>query len=335
MKIAGWTDGQGGVYHYRIREPLRGLRLRGHQTTVTQMLSGEAMMGYDLMLVRALNDSHNSLPWEYLHHCEDGPKLVYDLDDDIWAWPEGSPEAKFWNDDRRRQAELNIQMADLVTTPSELLAQELIQIHPNVKILINTVPQWLTKLNQTAKPADRFIVGWEGAEQHIEDMFEIFPSIMRFLLSHAKAELHLWGPNYLAGLDYYPTSVQDRVKFHGWQKDVYSYYRTLEMDVAIAPLQETEFNRTKSGIRVQEHSALGIPIIASNSPAYQQFLWHGGNGFFAHSIEDWEFYLDMLYKDHEMRQTMGAFGRRRAIENWTTEGNSELVEQVYREVCNG
>lgn len=328
MKVYGWDTGNGGVFHYRIREPLRGLRTRGHETFISVALTPELKTS-DVLLVRALNDEWNSRAW--LGLAEIGELLlVYDLDDDIWAWHPESSEARYWSDKRRLQAEINIQIADLVTTPSHQFAKILRQLNPNVVVLPNTFPRWLTKINPpfARRP---FVIGWEGAAQHLDDLKLIYVPVFRFMLKHSDVHLWLWGPERFTEL---PKGLRERVKCFPWQKDVPSYYRSLDMDIALAPLTDDPFNQTKSAIRVQEHSALGHPVIASPSPAYRDYLLPGQNGVYAGSEGVWEECLEELYGNEKLRRQMSNAGRRIA-KAWTTEHNAPIRERVFLEAIRG
>jgi glycosyltransferase involved in cell wall biosynthesis len=330
MKIYGWSDGTGGVFHYRIKEPLRGLRQLGHEAYTGQALQLKAADAYDMILVRALHNRHESKAWQALA-AQGEHLLVYDLDDEIWAWNPSSSHADYWNDDRRFQAELNIQLADMVTTPSVKLAEVLARLNPNVHVLENTVPKWLTHISQPHRDSSKFIIGWEGAHAHIHDLEAVYRPVFRFMFRHPDVELHLWGPDEFADL---PPSLAERVKCYGWESDVPTYYRRLAMDVCLAPLEESPFNNTKSAIRVQEHLALGIPVIASPSPAYLGYLQNGRTGYFASSSEAWESALERIYRDPKVGQRLGAAGRRHARGRWTTEVQAPQRQRIYQEALN-
>jgi glycosyltransferase involved in cell wall biosynthesis len=325
MRVFGWSDGQGGVFHYRIKEPLRGLRLRGHRTETGQALQLKTADRHDVILVRALHNPHESKGWMAL--AEQGNHLlVYDLDDDVWAWHPTTNSYQYWNDQRRLQVEINIQIADLVTTPSIEFARILQNLNPNVKVLPNTVPRWLTSIAPLKR--DVFVVGWEGAHQHLRDLQMMMSPLFRFMVRHRDVQLWLWGPDGFADL---PPGLADRVKCFPWQSDVPSFYRSLAMDVALAPLEDQPFNETKSAIRVQVHSALGHPIIASSSLAHVGYLQPGVNGFYADREGDWEDCLEALYTDRSLRELLARGGRELAKRHWTTEGNAVHRELLYQD----
>lgn len=324
-RVFGWSTGKGGVHWYRIREPLHGLHLRGHTTHADRVLfSGRSLNDYDVLLAHGVADPKNSEGWQRL--AELGRhQLIYDIDDDHWNWHPDTEQYRFWTEDRLLRVEENIILADVVTTPSRKFAVYLSQLNRNVVVRPNTVPEWLTRIH-LPRGNRPFVVGWEGAPYHINDMNLVWAPLMRFLTRHSDARFHAWGPNHFEDL---PLGLRERVRCFPWQKTVPDYYRSLDMDVCIAPLMPTAFNETKSAIRVQEHSALGIPIIASPSLAYSDYLLDGRNGFYAEREDEWEDHLEYLYRNQDERDRLGRRGRRMA-KDWTTEANSLYWESLLK-----
>lgn len=325
MRVFGWSSGRGGVHWYRIREPLRGLKLRGHTTQQSHILfGGESLNDYDVLLAHGVADPKNSHGWQRL--AEIGRhQLIYDIDDDHWNWHPDTEQYQFWTEDRLMQVEENIIVADIVTTPSRTFASHLSQLNRNVIVRPNTIPEWLTKIH-LPRGNRPFVVGWEGAPHHIDDLTLVYAPLFRFMIHHPDVQLWLWGPWKDPHADYMP-GMEGRVQRFPWQKSVADYYRSLDMDVCLAPLQPTAFNETKSAIRVQEHSALGIPVIASPSPAYSEYLFDGQNGFYADREDEWEDHLEYLYRNHDARGKLGRQGRNMA-KVWTTEANSIYWESL-------
>lgn len=329
MKILGWSNEAGGIHHYRVREPLRGLGLRGHETRITKALLGSDAIDNDILLVRGLHTSRNSILWRGLAAMPDRRvRLVFDFDDDAWAWQPGSPEDDYWTFERRYSLETNIQCADLVTTPSPRLAKVLQGLNPNIVVLPNTVPQILLSLRPEKR--ERFVIGWQGARQHTRDLQLVYNPVLRFLLHHKDTEFHLWGP---MGTEHFPDALADRIICHPWIESTWQHYYRLSMDIGLAPLDPADpFNDTKSDIRLREYAALGIPYIASNVNAYFDTARKSG-GFLASDESEWEECLEYLYQHRSVRETHSQMGRAMAV-NWTTEGNAHLWEDAYVSASN-
>lgn len=323
MRVFGWSNAIGGVHHYRIREPLRGMSLRGHETRTLPVATLEVFEQWDVVLVRGLHHPRNSMLWQFASEAGKHALLVYDLDDDIWGWPPGSKEDEYWTDSRREMAERNIQCADLVTCPTSAMADVLSELNPRVAVLPNTIPERLLQL--LPQQQDSFIIGWQGAQQHIKDLEIVYNPILRFMLRHTDVELHLWGP---ANFEQYLPGIADRIFCYAWTPRVWDHYTRLNMTIGLAPIDPTErFNETKSDIKLREYAALGIPFIASKSKAYTNTAL-SVRGMVAESEREWEEGLEELYKNANLRLWMAEQGRLRA-RLWTTEENAREWEMAY------
>src|SRR6185436_19510640 len=75
----------------------------------------------------------------------------------------------------------------------------------------------------------------------------------------------------------------------------------LGLDVAIAPLAPTEFNKCKSPLKWAEYTAFGWPVIAQKMLPYSDVVVNGHNGLLADNKEDWVRCLETMYNDASYR----------------------------------
>lgn len=99
------------------------------------------------------------------------------------------------------------------------------------------------------------------------------------------------------------------------------------LDVALAPLNDTVFNRSKSYLKAIEAAALGVPVVMSNLPEYA-WLAKQGIGEIADRPRDWHRALRRLLVDSEHRAEVAALNRERAAA-FTIERNLHLWEQAW------
>jgi processive 1,2-diacylglycerol beta-glucosyltransferase len=73
-------------------------------------------------------------------------------------------------------------------------------------------------------------------------------------------------------------------------------------DVALAPLEDNSFNRTKSDIKFLDYSGLGFPGIYSNVPSYQRTVNHLENGYLAENTpSSWYEAMEYFLNDQQAR----------------------------------
>lgn len=255
--------------------------------------------------------------------------LVYDIDDNIWAWEEGSEHAEYWTRERQEIAENMIRLSHLVTTPSEVIAHVVsfkLALNTNVAVLPNFVPAYALDIERSVPKV--FTVGYQGAPQriHQSDLDIIQTELYRFMHVCKDARLVFYGqPKPLEGAGPY----MDRVDFVPWQPSIPEYYRSLHgMTVGIGPLRKSPFTSAKSGLRAVEFASLGIPGIYSDSPPYRPFVRHRETGYLVAQIGDWRKYLIKLYRSPELVERLSKQARNTARE-WTTEHNAWRWAQAY------
>jgi glycosyltransferase involved in cell wall biosynthesis len=158
--------------------------------------------------------------------------------------------------------------------------------------------------------------GWQGSSTHAADWLEVRDSLAEVMRTDPNVRMRFLGTAHPEGL---PLD-RGRVDFRDWTTDLDVHYRRISrFDVALAPLKDTVFNRSKSGLRFQEAAALGVPVIASDVTAYRPWIRHGVTGYLVRSPAEWRDALVTL-TDPALRAEMGEAGRAAAVA-WTIEKN--------------
>jgi hypothetical protein len=98
--------------------------------------------------------------------------------------------------------------------------------------------------------------------------------------------------------------------------DFCAYAAELPIDIGVAPLLDTPFNRCKSDIKWQEYSALGIPGVYSDLPPYQQSVQDGVNGFLCRDQGQWLAALEGLVQSTSLRREIGASAQKDIQRAW-------------------
>lgn len=329
MNIYGLSPIGGGCHWYRIREPLRGLAGLGHTTEFGDRLDEDIVRRNDTILAHLLHNEQGAIAWRLLREAGQH-RLVYDIDDNIYAWDEGTEHADYWTRERQTHAEACMRLAHLVTTPSEVIGDIVRytrKLNDNVCILPNYVPAWTQKVEHT--PPGAFTVGYQGAPQriHQSDLDEIQIELYEFLRNCPDARLKFYGqPQPLEGAG----PFSDRIDYEVWQPDIPEYYRALAtgITVGIGPLRRSPFTAAKSGLRAVEFASLGIPAILSDAPPYRGWIEHRASGYLVHNVRDWRRYLIKLYRSPDLVRRLGSQARIISAQ-WTTEANAWKWEQAY------
>jgi hypothetical protein len=87
--------------------------------------------------------------------------------------------------------------------------------------------------------------------------------------------------------------------------DYFDWLRDKRVDIGLAPLCDSEFNRAKSNIKYLEFSALHIPGVYQDMEPYNGDVRPGINGFLANGTDEWLKCIRRLVVDADLRQRMG------------------------------
>lgn len=230
-------------------------------------------------------------------------RLVMECDDDLLHVDERNIQAAFLyqrpavRDTLRHSTAL----ADLVTVSTEPLKQAMVEdcdLDPDkIVVLPNCVDTELFDVMR--KRNERLTIGWAGGGSHDRDMEQIHLPLRRILDRNPHVDLHL------IGHDFRPLIRRKNVHYTRWSGSIDAYWRSIDFDIALAPLAPTIFNQSKSALRFLEMSALGVPTVASDSAPYRSVMTDGETGFLAHSDWQWVKHLQQLIDDAELRESMG------------------------------
>lgn len=329
-RIFAGHDGGSGCSWYRMEMPLGELDCSDDEFDVTFADAGDSasdrpsitadmLRGYDIIVGQRWNKHDGMGVWRGAR--TPFSRLVFETDDDVF-----SITAENWNayrhynrPDIRDAVEHMAATADLVTVTTEPLAEVMREYNPNVAVLPNCIPGWVCTLPR--EPRDRPRVGWMGGGSHGIDVGIVAGPVRRFLKRFPGWDLQV------NATDYRPTfrAPEDRAFFTRWiqvNQHPQEFYSSIDFDIGLCPLWPTTFAASKSGLKAIEYGARGIPVIATDCPAYRSVITHGVDGFLVKHDHEWLKYMSELAGDDGLRAKMGAaardMARRHLIEDhWT------------------
>jgi len=335
VDVFGWLADRTGCGTLRMMQPMDALAdATDRHIVYNEALKTKGFMPKVLVGQRVCKDGPSRL-WAHIAGNEHRPKLVYELDDDLWNVAPSNAVAYDWfmngYDARTREYHnvqenlaSNIALADRVTVTTPALAELVGKFNDDVRIIPNYIPRWVLGWDRPKR--DRLTVGWMGSATHAMDWDQAAPHVRRFLERNPEIGFHLIGGSY--GAWFKLPEAQMRVT--PWINGVENVWRAIDFDVALAPLRPHVFNRSKSNLKALEAAALGIPIIASDCGPYPDFVEHGKTGFLVKRDHEWGKFLRELTHDTAMREEMGVNAREKAsqwvLEDHINEWASALME---------
>jgi len=157
-------------------------------------------------------------------------------------------------------------------------------------------------IKKVEKDSNKVIIGYaSGSMTHNADFELVAPSLKKLLDKYDNVYLKLIGVIEVPEMfkDY-----SDRIITHPFvdYKKLPALLRTL--DINLAPLEDTLFNRAKSCIKWMEAGLVKVPTVASNVGDFHDNITDGVNGVLCNDSE-WYKKLEVLVKDKSLREEIG------------------------------
>lgn len=282
--------------------------------------------GCEIGVVQRLVTQDNLIAINYMR--ESGMKVIYDLDDNMWAVPASNPGKKLI-EQYRDGFGVCAQASDVITVSTRGLRSALKGALPGLQQEVYVVPNAMDFRLFRQGPVNcddgRVVVGWAGSNTHGEDLKDAMDVLPKMLEKHENLYLEFVGGTTAPKLQGHKRVVvrswvpvgEFAVRFASWM-----------WDIALAPLEDNRFNRSKSCIKMLESAALQIPCLAGRVQPYEEFCALGGRELewlLCDGRKEWEEKLEKLITNKEFRVEMGRmvyetakkyFDIETLIENW-------------------
>jgi glycosyltransferase involved in cell wall biosynthesis len=268
-----------------------------------------------------------------------GARLIYAIDDDLLAL---RTEKKDWTPTEAQFEAVQVFLSEAdgvwVTTPAlkerfaafnpdigvvpSALDERLLPVwrsparqwYPGFKDTVARHLRWLPRAMVNALRytlAGRKVIGYMGTFTHDSDLSMVLPALRAVWQRHqGKIAFQLVGvigrtETYQA-LQELPVRIINPAPTIAAYPHFLPWFSTyLHWDIAIAPLQDTPFNRCKSDIKFLDYSALGTVGIYSRVPAYETTVRHRQTGWLAeNTVEAWIEALEELISNEPLRRAI-------------------------------
>lgn len=246
-----------------------------------------------------------------------------------------SAEEKENYDEGVRRIQKTLRLCDGAITTTEALANELRNYVPEVFINRNTasdimcayseralyerdVLPYLDKSQIELKPdiklqkrllkklesEDKDIVKigyFSGSITHNDDINLILPILKKMMARNERAHLYFVGElDIPAELDEFKERIHALPFVNWWELP----RLVASVDINIAPLADTVFNRAKSENKWVEAALVRVPTIASRVGAMEKMISHGETGLLCSTEDEWLEAFDLLINDEKARKNL-------------------------------
>lgn len=257
-------------------------------------------------LARSASDYHAVIlqrklldPAEALHLRRHARRIFYDVDDAVMFHARRVGAWSRWRTRRRLRA--TVRVVDLVVAGNAYLAGLFREEGCEAVILPTTVDPGSYQVKAHRPTASPRLV-WIGSHSTL-------PYLRQFLPALEEAARRVAGLSLVTISDRGLESTSLPVEHVPWSLAGEAEALALG-DVGIAPTPETRWTLGKSGFKIVQYMAAGLPVIASPVGANADLVRPGRTGLLPARAGDWPAAIEELATSAELRAGMGRAGRR-------------------------
>lgn len=266
--ILGLALNSSAIGHYRISQPLIELHNAGRIVgRVSYEMPSIIEIEREAPDVIVFQGRYNTSKFNDLVQVKtySNAMRIYELDDYVARIPVKNDHTRNMPDNIQDLLERGIALCDRVVVSTFPLADALSNLHHDIRVVPNMLaPHLWNRISSQRRTSIKPRVGWGGGTSHRGDL-EVISEVVRELADEVEwvffgmcpDSLRPYVHEYHAGvaLSSYPAKLA-----------------SLNLDLALAPLELHIFNDCKSNLRLLEYGACGYPVICTETEAYRGHL---------------------------------------------------------------
>lgn len=238
---------------------------------------------------------------------------IYEMDDYIIKVPSKNGHLRNMPSDIEQSIRRGIGLCDRVVVSTQPLADALAGMHHDIRVVPNMLaPHLWSGLQSRRRASRRPRVGWGGGTSHGGDL-EIIAEVVRVLAKDVEWVFFGMCPEELKP---YIHEFHPAIDLHAYPAKLAS----LNLDLALAPLEYHIFNDCKSNLRLLEYGACGYPVICTDTEAYRGYLTC--TKVVSNSTEEWLEAIRMHLSDPDASYRMGDALREEVLRDYMLQGNN-------------
>jgi len=214
----------------------------------------------------------------------------------------------------------------------QFTTKELEKLYGHLNPIKTVIPNQITIIPPEKPPQSgkrTFNIGWGGSHGHLEDINKIEKLLSEWLSKTKNTRFHLMCSDVIWKVfENIPSERKVRYK----PGTIYDYYNFLKsIDIGIAPLNDTPFNRSRSDVKFIEYAINEIVPIVQDLEPYRESVQHGKTGFLFKDGSNLIEILDELMNNSEKVQLIGKQARKYVIQERLQCNHDEERIKFYRE----
>jgi len=310
-----------GCGEYRIMAPMRALldagKVEGGQTVRIFGPTEIMRLGPDVMVCQRQTELHQLAALKR-YKRRTSTFLVYDLDDLVTVgWSNRTTEEQ--RKQREKYVRIGLESVDRLVASTTRIADEYSDWCRETIIVPNYLPldRWgAVTARRLGRPRPR--VGWAGGSSHAADL-EMIADVVKILQHEVEWVFFGMCPEALRPFVH---EFHEGIAIEGYPARLAS----LNLDLALAPLVDNDFNRSRTALRILEYGILGYPVVASDLPSYRAGYPVSLVGA---CVDDWVSAIRSMIADRDALARAGDALREHVRANWLLDRNTDVWMRAW------
>jgi len=238
---------------------------------------------------------------------------VYELDDYLPNLPVKNIHRSHMPKDILKTLRRGLGFVDRFVVSTDALGEAFSGLHDDIRVVKNRLPtQWWQGLESARRVSARPRVGWAGGISHTGDL-EMIGDVVRELANEVDWVFFGMCPENLKP---YIREFHPGVHIEGYPAAL----AKLNLDLAIAPVEQNLFNECKSNLRLLEYGACGFPVVCSDIRCYQDDAFPVTR--VKNRYKDWVDAIRMHLADLDATARMGDELQKIVLSDWMLQGEN-------------
>lgn len=190
---------------------------------------------------------------------------VFELDDYLLDVPGANEHKRFLAKEIQSSLRHSVGLCDRLVVSTQTLAEVMADMNGDIRVVPNMLPpeRWV-HLRGKRRGGEKPRVGWGGGTSHTGDLL-----LIRDVVKALSNDVH-W---VFFGMC--PDELRPYIhEYHGTVplEQYPAKLASLDLDLAVAPLEQHIFNDCKSNLRLLEYGACGFPVVCTETRSYRGTL---------------------------------------------------------------
>lgn len=257
--------------------------------------------------------------------------IIYEIDDDLMSIDKTHALYDFYHE-KSLGIEYIARNSDVVVVSTNYLKKVFIDLNDNIVVIPNVITDYWDCHISKLKQDNSLKIGYVGTFSHNNDL-KLIKNAISIVKNHFKSknieiifELIGGTSEDLDWANRILFTLQDRP----YPNFVKFLKKSIQWDVAVAPLTKSNINYSKSNLKYLEYTALGIPGVYSDIGPYKESIIHGYNGLLVknNTSEEWAKNIISLIENEKLKKHIVKNASEDVLNNYSINIAVEMWENI-------